>query len=162
MPGRANYSTLATLSAAAIVLLTVTSLRRFFQLRRAVPPHYKLGTRTAEGRLIQSQQAPAAEHAAAIAAEEYYGHVESTASAHEVSGKEGRGVAIVVKPSPPMVSDPMTRIDRLISVEQTWGRDFSTQRRRGSVGGGVGLDNGNRCDFRRWYSSRYFTVLCHI
>lgn len=38
--------------------------------------------------------------------------------------KGGQGIVVVVMPSPPMVSGPMTRIDRLMAIQETWGRDL--------------------------------------
>lgn len=40
------------------------------------------------------------------------------------SDKGGVGIVVVVMPSPPMVSGPMTRIDRLRAIRETWGRDL--------------------------------------
>ena len=37
---------------------------------------------------------------------------------------EGVRLVVVVMPSPPMVSGPMTRIDRLQTIQDTWGREL--------------------------------------
>lgn len=37
---------------------------------------------------------------------------------------EGIRLVVVVMPSPPMVSGPMTRIDRLRTIQDTWGREL--------------------------------------
>lgn len=48
------------------------------------------------------------------------------------------GVVVVVMPSPPMVSGPMTRMDRLQAIRDTWGSDLV-----GAVGDDTDV---NRCD----------------
>ena len=39
-------------------------------------------------------------------------------------GEPTIGLVVVVMPSPPMVSGPMTRMDRLRTIGDTWGRDL--------------------------------------
>lgn len=58
---------------------------------------------------------------------------------------EGIGLVVVVMPSPPMVSGPMTRIDRLRTIQDTWGRELvSKADSSGTAAAGGGVADNNR------------------
>lgn len=52
------------------------------------------------------------------------GEAQMAAAAATEAQRHKSNVVVMVMPSPPMVSGPSTRIDRLETIGDTWGRDL--------------------------------------
>lgn len=51
-------------------------------------------------------------------------HQGSQGSQGSKRSQRNTNTLVLVMPSPPMVSGPLTRIDRLRAIQETWGRDL--------------------------------------